>query len=103
MASAYSQGLTTAAVGAYSAAFTWSDSPGSTARAPAPDSSARSGTPFSTPRRYSSSSVRHSSSEKASTRLPVRRNGTFSFWQISAAWRLPSTFSRAIWVPGAGS
>ena len=61
------------------------------------------GTPFCSPRAFSSASVFSSSAPKASTSEPLRRNGTFSSRQTSSNIRLPSTLNFALFVPGFAS
>ena len=103
MASAYSHGLTMAALGAYSAPATSGERPGSMARVSSADSSRMPGTPLARPFSYSFCRCGSSAGLRASTRLPHCRYGTSSRAQISLASATPSTLSRAIRVPGSGS
>ena len=61
------------------------------------------GTPFASPRAYSSRTVAISSSENARTSEPLFRYGTSNWAHSTCAISQPRTFSRAIFVPGSGS
>ena len=102
-ASAYSHGLTMAAVGAYSAAVTLSLTFGSNACTSSAVSSSMPGTPLARPCWYSFSRWRSSSSPKASTNEPISSRSTSSFSHNSLASATPRTLVSAIRVPGVGS
>ena len=102
-ASARSHGSTMAALGAYSAPHTASERFGSMASVSSRVSTRTPGTLFATPFSYRRRTVAISSSEKASTRLPIWRYLTSNAAHCSFVSALPRTFSRAMAVPGSGS
>ena len=61
------------------------------------------GTPLATPFSYKWRTVASSSSENASTRLPIGSYLTLNAAHCSFVSALPRTFRRAIAVPGSGS
>ena len=97
------KGQTIPPVGAYRAPTMSRDTAGSIPQTSSGDKSFNSFTPFSMPRRYSSSRPDMASSSKHNTRDPFLRNGKSSFFDSSSIISLPRTFNCALRVPGTAS